>query len=251
MAISGASKRRSMSSSSIGTVRPARHTGTPMKSMSTRAWSKGTPHLPAAAATRPQLASWPKMAVLTSGELAIERATASASASLAAPVTLTVTSLLAPSPSAAILRARSTAATRIAAATAGYAGCEQSIFSPPAAPVASRKAESLVEVSESTVTLLNEARTAARSASCAASGVSGASVASTASIVAMLGWIMPEPLTKPPTWKARAAPSRWGSSPATETSLGTVSVVMTAQAASCAAAGVAASEATAAGTPAS
>ena len=105
MGISGSSKRLSMSSSSMGTVRPPRQTGTPMKSMSTSSWLKRTPHLPAAAATRPQLASWPKMAVLTSGELAMERATVSASFSFAAPITSTVTSLVEPSPSAAILRA--------------------------------------------------------------------------------------------------------------------------------------------------
>ena len=199
MGISGASKRRSMSSSSMGTVSPARQTATPRKSMSTAYWSKGTLHLPAAAATRPQLASWPKIAVFTSGELAIARATVSASASLAAPVTVTVTSFVEPSPSAAILRASSTHAARTAAATTGNAGCERSICSPPAAPVASRMQVSLVEVSESTVTLLKLCPTAARRASRAASAVSGASVASTASIVAMLGWIMPEPLTKPPT----------------------------------------------------
>ena len=87
--------------------------------MSTARWSNATPHLPAAAATRPQLASWPKTAVFTSGELAIERATRSASFSLAAPMTFTVTSLVAPSPSAAIWRARSTQALRRAAATTG------------------------------------------------------------------------------------------------------------------------------------
>ena len=118
MSISGASKRRSMSSSSMGTVRPARQTGTPMKSMSTRVWSKGTPHLPAAAATRPQLASWPKIAVLTSGELAIERATVSAASSSAAPRTFTVTSFVEPSPSAAILRASSPQTALSAAAKA-------------------------------------------------------------------------------------------------------------------------------------
>ena len=57
METSGASKRRSMSSSSMGTVSPPRHTGTPKRSMSTLRWSNATPHLPAAMATLPQLAS--------------------------------------------------------------------------------------------------------------------------------------------------------------------------------------------------
>lgn len=57
---------------------------------------------------------------------------------------------------------------------------------------------SFVEVSESTVTLLKVCFTAARSASWAASSVRAASVDMTQSMVAMFGWIMPEPLTKPP-----------------------------------------------------
>ena len=109
-----------------------------------------------------------------------------------------------------------------------------------------------MEVSESTVTWLKVVLTAASRAVWAASAVSGASVDSTQSIVAMLGWIMPEPLTKPPTCTVTGAPSApVGTVPSTETSLETVSVVMTAHAAAWAASGVLASAETAIGTPVS
>ena len=75
------------------------------------------------------------------------------------------------------------------------------------APVASAMHVSLVEVSESTVTLLNVALTVESSTSCRAAGVTGASVVTMQIIVAMLGMIMPEPLHMPPTvmvWPARA-----------------------------------------------
>ena len=47
--------------------------------MSTAYWSKRAPERPSAAAMRPQLASCPATAVLTSGEVATVRAAASAS----------------------------------------------------------------------------------------------------------------------------------------------------------------------------
>ena len=57
---------------------------------------------------------------------------------------------------------------------------------------------SLVEVSESTVTRLNVASTAACRAQSSTAGATGASVVSMQIIVAMLGLIMPEPLHMPP-----------------------------------------------------
>ena len=57
---------------------------------------------------------------------------------------------------------------------------------------------SLVEVSESTVTRLNVASTAACRAQLSTAGATGASVVSMQIIVAMLGLIMPEPLHMPP-----------------------------------------------------
>ena len=80
-----------------------------------------------------------------------------------------------------------------------------------ALPVAMAMHVSFVEVSESTVTLLNVFLTTPRSTSCSAASVTGASVEMMAIIVAMLGMIMPEPLHMPPTvmaWPASApAPS--------------------------------------------
>ena len=61
----------------------------------------GSPALPTAITTRPQLASSPAIAVLTSGELAIDIAILRADALVVAPSTMTSTSLRAPSPSRA------------------------------------------------------------------------------------------------------------------------------------------------------
>ena len=103
-----------------------------------------------------------------------------------------------------------------------------------AAPEASMTQVSLVELSESTVTLLNVMRTADARAACRARGTTGASVVMTAIIVAMLGMIMPEPLHMPPT--VNRAPSYPGASLAYATahSFARVSVVMIARAAACA-----------------
>ena len=58
---------------------------------------------------------------------------------------------------------------------------------------------SLVEVSESTVTLLKLLFTEAVRAADRSGGVRGASVVMTAIMVAMFGMIMPAPLAMPPT----------------------------------------------------
>ena len=71
---------------------------TPPMATRARAGSNPTPARPATATMRPQFGSPPWTAVLTSGELAMARAARRASASLSAPVTLTETSLVAPSP---------------------------------------------------------------------------------------------------------------------------------------------------------
>ena len=92
-------------------------------------------------------------------------------------------------------------------------------------PLASTSTVSLVEVQPSTVIVLNEAATASRSAACSVAGSTAASVVQTASMVAMFGASMAAPLAMPPTVKP---------SPSTTTSLGTVSVVMMALAASAA-----------------
>src|SRR5271169_4706526 len=64
--------------------------------------SAGSPALPTAMTTRPQLASSPAIAVFTSGELAIDMAMRRAEAFDVAPSTTISTSLRAPSPSRAI-----------------------------------------------------------------------------------------------------------------------------------------------------
>ena len=95
----------------------------------------------------------------------------------------------------------------MAAASSSYAGVPSSIgrASGAAAPLAIAKHVSLVDVSESTVTLLNDWLTAESSASWSALGATGASVVTTAIMVAMFGMIMPEPLHMPPT--VNVAPS--------------------------------------------
>ena len=62
---------------------------------------------------------------------------------------------------------------------------------------------SLVEVSESTVTLLKLTSAARLSAPRRSRGFTGASVVTTAIIVAMFGMIMPEPFAMAPTVKVQ------------------------------------------------
>ena len=106
---------------------------------------------------RPQLASSPAMAVLTRGELAIDRPMRLAAASLSAPVTVISMNFDAPSPSRTIwwARSRMTASALVRKSlSAGSSGPEKrSVL--PAAPVANSIRESLVEVSLSTVIELN------------------------------------------------------------------------------------------------
>ena len=109
-------------------------------------------------------------------------------------------SFVAPSPSRTTIRASSPHTVSIAAATGANAASPGPIGSPPASPVAISRHMSFVDVSPSTVMRLNvraDRRRAARRRH--ASAVSGASVVTKASIVAMFGWIMPEPLAMPPT----------------------------------------------------
>ena len=91
---------------------------------------------------------------------------------------------------------------------------------------------SFVLVSPSTVISWNERSTARRSTPRSACGSTGASVATTASIVAMSGWIMPEPFAVPPTvaTKGGAPPGPAGSATRTAAVLVQVSVVRMARA---------------------
>src|SRR5207302_6644639 len=79
--------------------------GSSPKAIPTLAGSILAGDFPRAIMIRPQLGSWPLIAVLTRGELATALAALSASRPLAAPRTATVTSLVAPSPSATSMRA--------------------------------------------------------------------------------------------------------------------------------------------------
>src|SRR3989344_6267318 len=73
------------------------------------------------------------------------------------------------------------------------------IFLLPAKPFAKTTTMSLVLMQPSTVMQLNVGSTASLSAAFKSGALMAASVIMYASIVAMLGWIMPEPLAQPPS----------------------------------------------------
>ena len=144
----------------------------------------------------------------------------------AAPLTVTVTNLLAPSPSRTICCARS-----IVTASSAFSKSRRLRRSAggalPAAPVAHSSTVSEVEVSPSTVTALNERSFDRASSFCSSGAGMLASVKTKPSIVAMSGAIMPLPLAKPAM--RTVVTSIRASAPAP---LGKVSVVMMASAAS-------------------
>ena len=193
-----------------------------------RSRSAGSPHLPTAITTRPQLGSSPAMAVLTSGLLAMASATFFADLSDLAPVTVTETNLVAPSPSRTICWARSRSTRSRAAANSAARGSRRDVIgSIGARPVAATSTVSEVEVSLSTVTALKVRSVASESIFCSTSRSMAASVNTKPSIVAMSGAIIPEPLQNP------AMVTRWPPSGSTSAApLGKVSVVMIARAAS-------------------
>ena len=125
---------------------------------------------PAAAAMRPQLASWPNSAVFTSGDVATRSAIARASPSLLAPRTAISASTVAPSPSTTICFASSPhTVRRQSAKSSSVAG----VRSTPLAPFASSRTVSFVEHSPSTEIALKLASTAGRRNSIASPGSSG------------------------------------------------------------------------------
>mmetsp|Transcript_15138 Transcript_15138/g.36638 ORF Transcript_15138/g.36638 Transcript_15138/m.36638 type:complete len:379 (+) Transcript_15138:485-1621(+) len=160
--------------------------------------SKGTPAYPAAHARRPQLGSCPKTADLTREEDTMERAMTRASSSLPAPNTFTSMRQVAPSPSHAMDLAMATHTAPSAASSAAASDDPSTISSPPAAPDARPMTLSLVEVSPSTEIWLKEPWLARFIILRQASEDTGASHVTTPSMVAMLGWIMPDPLPMPP-----------------------------------------------------
>ena len=161
----------------------------------------GSPALPTAITTRPQLASSPAIAVFTSGEFAIDIAILRADILVVAPSTMTSTSLRAPSPSRATCSARSASTSWNALANAFRRGSlARLIFGAPlaaAAPVAKASRVSDVEVSLSMVTALKVSSTPLLSSDCSTADDSGASVNTKDSMVAMSGAIMPAPLAMP------------------------------------------------------
>mmetsp|Transcript_11775 Transcript_11775/g.25250 ORF Transcript_11775/g.25250 Transcript_11775/m.25250 type:complete len:303 (+) Transcript_11775:438-1346(+) len=162
-------------------------------------WSNWMPEYPAAAAMRPQLGSWPKMALFARLDPATLRATTRASSSLLAPVTEISTRHVAPSPSQAMDLARPCSSAVSAASSFWPSALAASVMvALPAAPLARPMTQSLVLVSPSTVIWLKEAMEARLTIAFHASALTAASHVTTESMVAMLGWIIPEPLHMPP-----------------------------------------------------
>src|SRR5258707_3358033 len=161
----------------------------------------GSPALPTAITTRPQLASSPAIAVFTSGEFATDIAILRADAFDVAPSTMISTSLRAPSPSRATCSARSASSARKALVKAVRRGSLARLtFGAPlaaAAAVANASSVSDVDVSPSMVTALKVSSTPLCSSDCNAPAAIGASVNTNASMVAMSGAIMPAPLAMP------------------------------------------------------
>src|ERR1017187_3294828 len=189
--------------------------------------SVGSPALPTAITTRPQLASSPAIAVFTSGELAIDMAMRRAEAFDTAPSTTISTSLRAPSPSRAICSDK-LASTCCSALLKSFrrgsrARAIRGVFALPVAKIIS---VSEVEVSPSMVTALKVSVTPSLSSACKAGAAIAASVKTKESMVAMSGAIMPEPLAMPLTVTV-ALPMR----ALAVATLGKVSVVMIAFAA--------------------
>jgi len=163
--------------------------------MSIRSGSIGTPALPAAAIRRPQLASSPKRAVLTRGDVEMVLAMVCASWLDMAPLTIISTHLLAPSPSFTRLLARllSTCSSR----TWNSPACSRLSMETLDCPLASISVVSLVLVSPSIQILLSVLFTPDTSSFCNRSWGMDMSVHMKHSMVAILGAIIPEPLAIP------------------------------------------------------
>ena len=148
--------------------------------------------------TRPQLASAPNMAALTSDEQMMLLATVFAVPWSAAPVTQHSSRRVAPSPSPAIWRQSQTVTLLSALQNAVKSAPGAVISALPARPFASTATMSFVDVSPSMLTMLNVSCTSPESAACSMAGLTAQSVVRKTSMVARFGWIMPEPLAMPP-----------------------------------------------------
>ena len=157
-------------------------------------YSRAPMRAPSAARIRPQDGSPPKIPDFTRLPPATARARSRAISRSGTPATSTMNSLLAPSPSAAIALARSAHRLVSVASRVLKAALPGSIAGAPEAPLASAMTVSLVDMSPSTVMVLNVSSTADTSARCSVSGATRASVVMKQSIVAICGWIIPDPL---------------------------------------------------------
>ena len=212
---------------------PCRKTTTPLMATSTSSGSKGQASagtVPSWARTLPQFGSPPATAHLRRLEADTARAAASAAASLTAPETVMAMSWVAPSASATRRRPRrARSSVRAPPSSAGEGRA-------PEAPEASSRTVSLVDMQPSELIRLTVRATAPPRAARAAAASTTASVVMTHSMVARPGASMPTPLIMPPALQATPSAVR-----ETASSLGTVSVVMMARAASWPASGVGAS----------
>ena len=109
----------------------------------------------------------------------------------------------------------------IAARIGAMRGSAADVIGGMAPPVAASTKLSLVDVSPSTVAPLNETSATSRAMLRSSGAAIGASVAMNASIVAMSGWIIPEPFAMPVTVTGTPPTSTRRDAP-----FGTVSVVM-------------------------
>ena len=115
-----------------------------------------------------------------------------------APVVLQMSSFVAPSPSPAIIMESFLQTAVSASRNVLYASFSSVISSFSASPFAIMASVSFVEVSPSTLIMLNVVSAAALTAFCSIGTEMAQSVVTKHSIVAMFGWIMPEPLEMPP-----------------------------------------------------
>ena len=173
----------------------------PLNQIASRSRSAGSPALPTAITTRPQLASSPAIAVFTSGELAIDIAIRRADVFDAAPSTVISTSLRAPSPSRATCSARSasTALKRLAESREPRIGQPRDLRRAARSRGAGGEGEERVggrsvAVDGHRVEGVGDAVAQQRLQH---GGAIGASVKTNDSIVAMSGAIMPAPLAMP------------------------------------------------------
>ncbi len=100
-------------------------------------------------------------------------------------------------------RARSAQISASAAENRSRSGPRPSMGRAPDRPLASAITQSLVDMSPSTVMVLKLSSTAPVSAACSTVGEIAASVAMKHSIVAICGWIIPDPLAMATIWIGR------------------------------------------------